>query len=464
MTIINRIVTYAIMISSIFLISLTNNQSAFASQSLTPLAQKSFLGIRPVETTQKQLVVIQTVFPNSTASALQIKVNDILLSLNEKKIDDFTSLLALLRTHKVGDNLKLVVKRKDQQVTLKGKMIGRPREKSEIAKVDYSEVHWNNQRMRSITYTPNDIVEQNSKAPAIFYVQGYTCDSMEYGMTPNATPLQLINQFVSAGFIVHRVEKLSVGESQGSLKCSEIDFTTEVSAFTASLKKLKQHDLVNKKQVYLWGHSLGVLFAPAMAKQESVAGIIGYGGVVKPWYQYMLDIYQKQSVKYSGMSESTAKNNVSIIQPFMYDWLKTNKPIKQILSNEKAVGSNLIPINGEQIFHRHFSFFRDVSRYDFAKIWQELQIPTLMIHGSLDIQAIDESWAFDIADAVNKGGNNLGEAHIIKGAEHGFMHYENVAEYMEERGSGQYNPGQPKDRFESKIGELTINWLKGLNK
>ena len=418
------------------------------------------LGLAPTTTQANEAVTVQRTLPGSTADRLGLQQNDKLISINKKPIKDFNALISEIEHIPVGARMEVEIERQGKTLSLSGIMSGRPRETSELAEVSYDTLHWQNQRIRTIKHTPKSVSNNGKKAPAIFYLQGYTCDSIDYGGAPEITMLQMLNQFVKAGYIVYRAEKLGVGESDGTLDCLEIDFKTVSAAFTGALRALKADQNVDADKIFLWGHSLGVLSAPAIAKQEPVAGIIGYGGVLKPWFDYMIDIYQRQSVEYFNLDEATAKQNVETIKPFLIDWLKSDKDWNQILQNKQAVESSLLPIDGQRVFSRHYTFFRDLNQYNFSKIWQELKTPTLMIHGSLDIQAVDSSWAFEIADAVNQGEEALGKAVIIDGAEHGLMRYKNIEEYTAARANNQYNPGRPEEQFEPRIGEATLSWIE----
>ena len=197
-----------------------------------------------------------------------------------------------------------------------------------------------------------------------------------------------------------------------------------------------------------------------VANAEPVAGIIGYGGVLKPWYDYMLDIYRQQSVKHFGTSNSQAQRNTETIQPFLDLWLNTNTPWSEVVNNKAtkaAIDAQLTAVNGEQLIDRHYSFFRDLNRYNLADYWKKLDAPLLMMHGSLDIQAIDKKWAFDL---VSLSANSLSKAIEVEGAEHALMRYDSATEYMSARSNRTFNPAEPGDKFDKRIGQHSIDWLK----
>ena len=198
------------------------------------LTARTMLGVIPIQTGLGVKVVIRAVAPNSTAVVMGIKPNDKLLTIDNQEIPDFGGLINLLSNKKVNESVRFSVERDGKIIILEGKMQARTQEKSDNAKVVYDTVFWNKQRLRSIIYTPNQVLKENSKAPAIFYIQGYTCDSIDYGYSPNITTLQLINQFIKAGYVVYRAEKFGVGDSKGAMQCRDVNFTEEVAGFTAA--------------------------------------------------------------------------------------------------------------------------------------------------------------------------------------------------------------------------------------
>lgn len=425
---------------------------------LNELPRATLLGVMPNQSADSEGVTLAHVAPNSTASLLGLKVSDVITEVNGVKTNDFQMLLSAVRPLKSGDNIRISFLRDKKSLTASNKMQPRPYEISEYAHVEYNAVSYEGNTLRSIVHVPKQL-KPSQKAPAIFFIQGYTCDSIDYGMLPNITTRQMIDQYTQAGYVVYRIEKPGMGDSVSEKPCRDIDFTTESKAFLQGLNALKTHTQVDPDNVFLFGHSLGVLHAPVIAKQSPVKGIIGYGGVLKGWYDYMVDIYLKQSVKHFNLSEQRARENTELVTPFLNLWLNTDTPWQRIVNDErvkKATAANLLEINGELSVNRHYSFFRDLNRYDFSKLWQELDTPVLMMHGSLDIQAIEPSWAFDIAKLTGK---EQSKGLLIDKAEHAFMRFDSKEAYGQARQSRQYNPTDPKELFDPRIGEHTLSWL-----
>jgi dienelactone hydrolase len=85
----------------------------------------------------------------------------------------------------------------------------------------------------------------------------------------------------SQGFVTMRVEKSGVGDSQGE-PCASIGYTEELAGYQAALKALRSHPAVDRERIYLVGISLGGVFAPLLAAETHVAGIIVWGTLAAP--------------------------------------------------------------------------------------------------------------------------------------------------------------------------------------
>lgn len=429
------------------------SQSSMAKETLM---RSAFLGLMPETADPGQAVIVASLHEKGTGQALGLTVGDTIQSVNDQAIKDFSDLIAQLNQINEGELITVKVNRKGKTVELTATAQGRAKEQGEGFKVIYDQLAWQNEQIRTIQYLPDSPRKDQA---AVLFIQGYTCGSIDYGMMPNVSLNQLLSGFAQAGFTILKMEKPGVGDSQGQLRCEQYDFNTEHQAFRAGLTHLKQLKGVNPNNVFVFGHSLGVLHASLIAEQGLAKGVIGYGGVVKPWHDYLIDIYAKQSVKYWGVSKGQANENVEAISPFLHSWLNTDENWQQVLnspSSKQALAADILPIDGEQIFHRHYQFFRSVNKIDFIKHWANSSAHTLMLHGSFDIQAIESGWQTQIAKLTNKKGQYTGESKTFAKTDHALMQYKNKDDLMkatrrQANGLGQYN---------QEITQASIAWME----
>ncbi|WP_154223461.1 PDZ domain-containing protein [Marinicella rhabdoformis] len=432
-----------------------------ATEKLKP---QSFLGlVAQADTTGN--VVVQRVLPQATADAVGLQIGDVIQSINQKPISSFEQIIALVKEIGVSENIEVAIVRQDKAMTLKGAMQGKARESHAEYDVLYDVVEHQGDSLRSIVYQPKNM-KSGDKRPAMFYIQGYTCQSIDHAMVPNLTMQQLLDAVVLSGMVVYKMEKLGVGDSQGKKRCEEVDFSTEMAGFESGIKALKSYDFVNAEQVFIFGHSLGGVYAPFLAEKYQLAGVAVYGAVIKPWYEYMLDIFGEQSVM-MGTPKATAEANVKNIQPLLSAWLNSNQSWSQLQNNpsyKAGWDSGLLPVQGEQILQRHFSFFRDLNRYDLKTAWKNSRQPVLAIHGEFDIQAISENWAHDLVAVVNEGNKVTATAKVIKNTDHGLMRYDDMQALQADMSAGSYSPGNPGQHYNSDVAQVLIDWMAAVLK
>lgn len=432
-----------------------------ASVSAEDLKPQPFLGLM-ANNNESGDVVVQRVLPGATADALGLRVGDVVVSINQEPISNFQQIINLVSQTEVGAALNLQLKRDGQSVALQGMMKGKAREKHGDYEVVYDVVKYKNNRLRSIVYRPLGM-KTGEKRPAMYYIQGYTCQSVDHAMVPQVTLQQLLDAVVKSGMVVYKMEKLGVGDSEGPLRCQDVDFTSEMAGFEAGLEALKGYDFVDASKVFIFGHSLGGVYAPLLAEKHALAGVAAYGAVHKSWYDYMLDIFAVQSLM-MGTDQATADANVSTIQPLLSAWLQSDQSWSDILADPKmkaGVDSGLLPIQGEQVLHRNYRFFRDLNRYDLPSAWKNSRQPVLVIHGEYDIQAINADWAHDVAAATKP---HLGTVKIIKNTDHGLMRYPSMQALQADMAAGRYSPGNPGEHYNAEVAEVLIDWMKSLFK
>jgi pimeloyl-ACP methyl ester carboxylesterase len=400
------------------------------------------------------------VLPGSTGSALGLSQGDVVLQINQTAINSPQDLVSKIRTLAVGDALKVAVKQGPETQTLSGELLGRPPEQHPDFEVVYDQVTVGQNHLRSMVYKPHDL-KPGQRLPALYYIQGYTCGSVDHSPFMQLTLQQLLNEVVLNGFVVYKIEKFGVGDSVGPLRCDQVDFSTELTGFAAGLQALKAYDFVDPQRVYVFGHSLGGLVAPLLAQKHDLKGLSVYGSVVEPWYDYLLKIFGEQAQLF-GTDAETAANNAKLIQPLLHAWLKTDRHWDDIVADPQyaaALESGLMPHSGDQVFNRHHSFFKDLNQYDFKQAWANYAGAVLAMHGEYDIQAINADWLKDIAQAAPQA-----VTQIIPKSEHSLLRYESREALMTAMQNGTFSPANPGDHYSREVAKTLLDWLKKTEK
>jgi dienelactone hydrolase len=112
-------------------------------------------------------------------------------------------------------------------------------------------------------------------------IGGGGCGSIDSPLAPDFGPSQLIRTIAAQGYVTIRVEKSGVGDSQGP-PCDEIGYTQELGGYQATLAALRRHPRVDPNRIFLLGISLGGVFAPVLAAQAPVRGIVAFGTIAHP--------------------------------------------------------------------------------------------------------------------------------------------------------------------------------------
>jgi pimeloyl-ACP methyl ester carboxylesterase len=453
----------------LFVLTLALLANASLAQS-DPLPSRPFLGVTPAPAAEgadagaPPAPVLGQVLPGGTGAALGLQSGDRIRLVNRTPIDNFQTLVDAIGRLEVGDELSVAVVRGEQTVLLDGTLQGRPRESSDAYEVIYSSLDVGTasepSRVRTITYRPPGATA-DSPQPAVYYIQGYTCGSVDHSLVPELTMQQILERFGEAGYVVYKQEKPGVGDSLGP-NCADIDFETELHAFREGLKNVRTMDFVDAEHVHIFGHSLGGVQGPLLARDLPVKSIMAYGAVTDSWRDYMLDIFGKQALIF-GTPEAQAAANRETARPLVDAWLASDRDWDEIMSDPAlaaARDSGLLPIQGDRVFGRSYRFFRGLNRYDLKQTWREIDSHALAIHGSLDIQAINADWTEEIVDFAHNPPERIAEAVVLDGAEHAFLVFESREEQLATLGNGSYAPADPGERYDERAAETMLAWLQ----
>ncbi|NBB19340.1 alpha/beta fold hydrolase [Runella sp. CRIBMP] len=409
-------------------------------------------------------ILVKSVMPDFTAARLGIQAGDILVSINETDslyLFDFRKLEQELYEQ---EPISITYIRNRKKARAVGNVVAAPKEFSK-GEVIYGEVPYQRGYLRSIVHKPLG----SSRLPAIFYIQGHGCGSVHFADDSLAPVKQLVDGWVSAGYVVFRIEKPGVGESAGTKECVRLSYEEEKAAFQNAFAAFKKLSFVDSTRYFLFGHSLGGALAPLLVAQSGSKprGIITYGTVVKPWFEHMIDVYRQKPLLYQESYQSIEANTRMMI-PLLYEWLVQAKTPTELLQEpdfEAILTSKENPLAYHRgtFFGRSSGYFTELQQQNLTQAWAQAAVPTLALYGEFDSEAISPESAQSIARIVNEVRPELGTYKQLKGTDQHFIKVTSFVEAAQLQKSGQYIQ-YARRHFNPEILTETVEWMKKFNR
>ena len=424
------------------------------------LARKGTFGIQMEAPEDKSGLLVQKVYPNTTASGLGLQTGDLILTVDEIAYTDVYDLVDAVGKWRAGNVLKVKIKRGEEEKVLEGKITGKPLETSAYGEVIYGAVSYDGGMLRSILELPEGI----KNPPVLFFLPGVGCGTLDFPYSPNATIKLLVEEFVKNGIAVYRVEKPGMGDSEGTQECLDMDFNYEVAAFNTALSHLKTLSQIDSNQVFLYGHSLGVISAPMIAAQQKVQGIVSWGGIASTWYEYSLRILRDQAVL-QGQDFREIDANFRKVQPFMYDFFVNQKTPAELAQNPDYEALCKSYFQGD-LYHgmHHYRYFQTINDVDILTTYVDADCPVLTIAGQYDLHAIDTLWAMQIARAVNHYRPADAAYEVIPQTTHHYHTVPSMQAYNEMRTTGKLTLGYMAAHFNDAVAGVASKWILAVMK
>ncbi|MFM9145510.1 MAG: alpha/beta fold hydrolase [Phycisphaerales bacterium] len=413
----------------------------------TPLPRRAGpLGLR-LGSADPGPVVVEAVQPGSPAAKAGLQGGCTLRAVNGTPIAGREALREAMRSVRGGETVQLLVSTGDQPARTVAVTAEAASESLVGSTVTYGSVRVPaGYRLRTIVTEPRESpLAKDGKLPAFLYVSGIICDTVDRPTMPDAPDTRIVHAMADAGFVTMRVDKPGVGDSEGP-PCSEIDLQTELAGYAAALRQLAAMPGVDPGRVYVFGHSMGGVLAPYLAKEVPVRGTVVYGTIVRTWFEYQLENVRRQSAMAPGVSEADVTDAV----------LAEAKSSAMVLVEKKTLGDAWArwpelrqPTDGVMLDENHMStrsmaFFHQLQDLNLARAWQESSGAVLAVYGEYD-WVTSEADQRKIADIVNARAKGAGTAIVRPQADHAFTTHPSMASSRALMGGGAFDRGLPQE-------------------
>ena len=383
----------------------------------------------------------------------KLKSGDIIISVNNQPTTSSRELGNLIKTKRSGEAIEFKVYRNNKIRTLKGKLPAKPLETSETHDIIYDQFSFNQGQIRVIVDKPRT----NKKTPAILFIQGYTCSSLDKA-GDNHPYIKLVKGLCEKGYTVMRMEKPGMGDNYNTDSCNEIDFHTEVESFALALEKLKSYDFVDKENVFIWGHSMGGIIAPIIASQQQVKGVIVYGTTILPWRDYIYNMLRVQPLLMDAdpvENEQNMKTYAKLLYSLFIDKKNPEELSAQDTTMSKLLNEGFGYDGNGHIWTRNYKYIVQIDDYNMFDVWSRVKSNVFVFWGDADLEAFSEWDHKKIVDVVNKYNPGKATYYNIKNTTHAFAKVESMKHGIKNRDWNYITT-----HFNNQVIDESSNWIE----
>lgn len=390
-------------------------------------------------------VLVKIVSPNSPAARAGIQPNDQLLTINQQPIHDSDEFGRMIAKFSATDRIRVKILRSKKSSVIELQVQPFPRETCPTGEVLYQSIKVQRFQVRTIITRPRG---KKGPFPAVLLIQGMDCSSIDFGVVNNAPYKKILDALTAQGYVTMRVEKPGAGDSQGPL-CRDVDFHLETMAFRNGLRALRQLDFVDRKNIFIFGHSMGGVIAPVIAKKIPVKGIAVFGTGMSNWLEYDLENTRRQ-LELQHLPLIRIEKEIELRARFLHLLLVKKQTHSQILKSYPIAARYLN--NEKYLYGRHYTYFQQLYDLDLPHHWRKVNSALLALWGTSDYvsTAADHQ---SIVDLVNQKHRGKAKFLAIGGLDHGFqpaltMRHSYIKEFTKEKANPVIN--------------ILIRWIRSL--
>ncbi|HET7436694.1 MAG TPA: alpha/beta fold hydrolase [Thermoanaerobaculia bacterium] len=315
-------------------------------------------------------VALGKVFPGSPALAAGLQEGDVILSLAGTPVNHPGEFISAMRAHGVGDT-ELVIVRGGETMKKTVKLVEAPREMSTEFDTIYDSARAGDSLRRTIITKPHDA----KRHPAVLFAGGIGCYSLDGAPAAVDGYIALIQELTRRGFVVMRVEKSGMGDSEG-MPCQLQDFENELAGYRAGFKKLVTYDFVDPQRVFFVGHSIGGVVAPVLASELPFRGIVAMSTAGHKWIEYE-DINSRRQMMMEGTTGDALEAKLKLRHACAEKLLLQKQAPEAIVKEQPGCEEYMK-------YPAHPSYMQQVAALDPPALWKKVKVPVLLIHGTSD--------------------------------------------------------------------------------
>jgi pimeloyl-ACP methyl ester carboxylesterase len=289
------------------------------------------------------------------------------------------------------------------------------------------------------------------RLPAILFVQWLSCDSVAISDNPRDGWSAMLKEVVRrSNALVWRTEKRGIGASEGN--CATMDYDTELADHRQALEQLRLRDDVDPKRIVIFGGSIGGTYAPLLAANQPVAGVMIWGAGATTWAERMLK-FERNALELKGSPPDQLAREMTLRLQFFERYLIHNQTPAQIAAADAmlaAVWPRIVGTTANDHYGRPFAFHQQAQKADWAAAWSKVNAPVLALYGEYDWFESRDATSL-IARIVNAKSPGRGTFVEIPRMNHHFAQYPSSTTAFAEK-DGQVNP-EPAVR-------VMLDWLK----
>jgi pimeloyl-ACP methyl ester carboxylesterase len=289
------------------------------------------------------------------------------------------------------------------------------------------------------------------RLPAILFVQWLSCDTVAISDNPRDGWSAMLKQVVRrSNALVWRTEKRGIGASEGN--CATMDYDTELADHRQALDQLRLRHDVDPKRIVIFGGSIGGTYAPLLAANQSVAGVMIWGAGATTWAERMMK-FERNALELKGTPADQLAREMTLRLQFFERYLLRGQTPAQITAADANIGAvwpRIVGTTADGHYGRPFAFHQQAQKADWATAWSKVSAPVLAMYGEYDwFESRDAtSLIARIADAKTPGHGAFVE---IPRMNHHFAQYPNATAAFTEK-DGQVNP-EP-------VVSVMLDWLR----